>query len=358
MGSSNENSGYGPVLNPWDRDARAGRLVRRQRRGGGRRPRAVGDRHRHRRLDPPAGGAVRDRRAEAHLRRGLALRDDRLRLVARPVRPAHPRRDRRRAAAAATGGPRPVRLDLARHRRRRAAAHAPSASTACASACRGARERGHRAGRARGVRADAEDDRGARRRRRGDRAAARAARHLRLLRDRARRGERQPRPLRRRPLRPRAAERRRPAPSCTSRRAHDGFGAEVKRRIMLGTFALSSGYYEAYYGRAQKVRTKIADDFGAAFEKVDFVVTPTSPTRRVQARRAHRRPARDVPVRLLHGADAAGRHPGDLDPVRPVARALPVGFQLAGPAFSENTILDAALRARAGDRLRGGAGAR
>ena len=58
----------------------------------------------------------------------------------------------------------------------------------------------------------------------------------------------------------------------------EGFGDEVKRRIMLGTYALSSGYYDAYYGTAQRVRTKIADDFRAAFEKVDFVVTPTSPT--------------------------------------------------------------------------------
>src|SRR4029077_5407595 len=57
-----------------------------------------------------------------------------------------------------------------------------------------------------------------------------------------------------------------------------GFGAEVKRRIMLGTYALSSGYYEAYYGRAQRVRTKIAEDFSRAFERFDFVVTPTSPT--------------------------------------------------------------------------------
>jgi branched-chain amino acid transport system substrate-binding protein len=57
-----------------------------------------------------------------------------------------------------------------------------------------------------------------------------------------------------------------------------GFGAEVKRRIMLGTYALSSGYYDAYYGTAQKVRTKIADDFRAAWESFDFVVTPTSPT--------------------------------------------------------------------------------
>ena len=69
MGSSNENSAYGPVLNPWDRDARPGRLVRRQRRGGRRRAGAVGAGHRHRRLDPPARRAVRHRRAQADLRR-------------------------------------------------------------------------------------------------------------------------------------------------------------------------------------------------------------------------------------------------------------------------------------------------
>src|SRR5665811_1459249 len=57
-----------------------------------------------------------------------------------------------------------------------------------------------------------------------------------------------------------------------------GFGDEVKRRIMLGTHALSSGYYDAYYGQAQKVRTRIAQDFDAAFEAVDFVITPTSPS--------------------------------------------------------------------------------
>src|SRR5205085_11597357 len=63
-----------------------------------------------------------------------------------------------------------------------------------------------------------------------------------------------------------------------TRTRHDGFGPEVKRRIMLGTYALSAGYYEAYYGRAQRVRTKIAEDFRTAFAGVDFIVTPTSPT--------------------------------------------------------------------------------
>jgi aspartyl-tRNA(Asn)/glutamyl-tRNA(Gln) amidotransferase subunit A len=57
-----------------------------------------------------------------------------------------------------------------------------------------------------------------------------------------------------------------------------GFGAEVKRRIMLGTYALSSGYYDAYYGKAQQVRTLICRDFDAAFEQVDVLISPTTPT--------------------------------------------------------------------------------
>ena len=120
-----------------------------------------------------------------------------------------------------------------------------------------------------------------------------------------------------------------------------GFGDEVKRRIMLGTYALSSGYYEAYYGRAQRVRTKIADDFRAAFESVDLIVTPTSPT--VAFKLGERT---DDPLAMylsdyctvsmpLAGIPAISI-PGGL------ADGLPVGIQLAGPAFSENRILGAA----------------
>jgi aspartyl-tRNA(Asn)/glutamyl-tRNA(Gln) amidotransferase subunit A len=120
-----------------------------------------------------------------------------------------------------------------------------------------------------------------------------------------------------------------------------GFGAEVKRRIMLGTYALSSGYYEAYYGRAQRVRTKIADDFRAAFERVDLILTPTSPT---VAFRLGERTADPLAMYLsdyctvpmpLAGIPAISI-PGGL------SEGLPVGVQLAGPAFSENRILDAA----------------
>jgi aspartyl-tRNA(Asn)/glutamyl-tRNA(Gln) amidotransferase subunit A len=121
----------------------------------------------------------------------------------------------------------------------------------------------------------------------------------------------------------------------------EGFGEEVKRRIMLGTYALSSGYYEAYYGRAQRVRTKIADDFRAAFERVDLIVTPTSPT---VAFKLGERTADPLAMYLsdyctvpmpLAGIPAISI-PGGL------SEGLPVGIQLAGPAFSENRILDAA----------------
>ena len=77
------------------------------------------------------------------------------------------------------------------------------------------------------------------------------------------------------------------------------FGPEVKRRIMLGTYALSAGYYDEYYGRALKVRTLIKNDFQAAFEQVDVIAAPTSPTTAFKIGDARRRPAQHVP----------GRHP-------------------------------------------------
>jgi aspartyl-tRNA(Asn)/glutamyl-tRNA(Gln) amidotransferase subunit A len=121
---------------------------------------------------------------------------------------------------------------------------------------------------------------------------------------------------------------------------HDGFGAEVKRRIMLGTYALSSGYYDAYYGTAQRVRTKIADDFRAAFETVDLVVTPTSPTVAFKLGERAANPlamyASDVlTVPMSLAGIPAISIPGGL------SEGLPVGLQLAGPAFSENKIFEA-----------------
>jgi len=121
----------------------------------------------------------------------------------------------------------------------------------------------------------------------------------------------------------------------------EGFGEETRRRILLGTFALSSGYYDAYYGTAQKVRTKISDDFRAAFERFDFVVTPTSPWTAFELGAKTDDPLAmylndfcTVPMPLA-GIPAISIPSGLSD-------GLPVGFQLAGPAFSEPRLLEAA----------------
>jgi aspartyl-tRNA(Asn)/glutamyl-tRNA(Gln) amidotransferase subunit A len=126
-----------------------------------------------------------------------------------------------------------------------------------------------------------------------------------------------------------------------SRTRAAGFGPEVKRRIMLGTYALSSGYYDAYYGTAQKVRTKISEDFRAAFERFDFVVTPTSPWTAFELGAKTDDPLAmylndfcTVPMPLA-GIPAISIPSGLSD-------GLPVGFQLAGPAFSESRLLDTA----------------
>jgi aspartyl-tRNA(Asn)/glutamyl-tRNA(Gln) amidotransferase subunit A len=129
--------------------------------------------------------------------------------------------------------------------------------------------------------------------------------------------------------------------SMYTRTREEGFGAEVKRRIMLGTYALSSGYYDAYYGRAQKVRTLIAQDFRRAWERFDFVVTPTSPGVAFELGAKTADPLAmylndycTVPMPLA-GIPAISIPNG-------LSEGLPVGFQIAGPAFSENRILDAA----------------
>src|SRR5271167_1321330 len=121
----------------------------------------------------------------------------------------------------------------------------------------------------------------------------------------------------------------------------EGFGAEVKRRIMTGTYVLSAGYFDAYYLKAQKVRRLITDDFRAAFEKVDLVISPTTPT-----------PAFDIGAKMHDpvtmylndiytiGANLAGL-PGVSLPCGFVDE-LPMGLQLVGPHFSEAKLLNAA----------------
>ena len=129
-----------------------------------------------------------------------------------------------------------------------------------------------------------------------------------------------------------------------------GFGPEVKRRIMLGTYALSSGFYDAYYWSAQKVRTLIAQDFAAAFEDFDLLLTPTSPTVAFElgARAAdpfsmYMSDYCTVPMSLA-GIPAISIPAGLAAPGEGESGGtqLPVGLQIAGPAFSESLILDAA----------------
>jgi len=124
------------------------------------------------------------------------------------------------------------------------------------------------------------------------------------------------------------------------RRSRDeGFGAEVKRRIMLGTYALSAGYYDAYYLKAQRVRTLLARDFQHVFEKVDAVVTPTTPT---PAFRLGEKT--DDPLAMYLAdiytvtADLTGI-PGISVPCGKSASGLPIGMQILGKHFDESTIL-------------------
>ncbi len=126
-----------------------------------------------------------------------------------------------------------------------------------------------------------------------------------------------------------------------SRTRAAGFGAEVKRRIMLGTYALSAGYYEAYYGQAQKVRTLVRRDFEAAFARVDLLAAPTTPS-----------------VAFPHGdkADPLAMYMNDVYTI-PASMTglpavsvpcgfngagLPIGLQLIGRALDEATLLRAA----------------
>jgi aspartyl-tRNA(Asn)/glutamyl-tRNA(Gln) amidotransferase subunit A len=116
-----------------------------------------------------------------------------------------------------------------------------------------------------------------------------------------------------------------------------GFGDEPKRRIMLGTYALSAGYYEAYYGQAQKVRTVIANEHAAAFEDFDVLVSPTSPTVAFKLGAKTANPlAMYLSDVLTIPSNMAGL-PGLSIPCG-LSEGLPVGFQLIGPQFSENAL--------------------
>ena len=126
-----------------------------------------------------------------------------------------------------------------------------------------------------------------------------------------------------------------------SRTRGAGFGAEVKRRVMLGTYALSAGYYDAYYGKAQKVRTLVLRDFQRAFELVDVIVAPTTPSvafkmgEREDPLQMYLNDVFTIPVNL------AGL-PGLSMPAGFTQTGLPIGLQIIGKAFDEATVLRAA----------------
>src|SRR6202043_1992823 len=124
------------------------------------------------------------------------------------------------------------------------------------------------------------------------------------------------------------------------RRSRDeGFGAEVKRRIMLGTYALSAGYYDAYYLKAQKVRTLLTRDFDEAFRKVDAIVTPTSPTAAFRLGEKSNDPlAMYLADIYTVTADLAGI-PGISVPCGATREKLPIGLQILGKHFDEAAIL-------------------
>jgi aspartyl-tRNA(Asn)/glutamyl-tRNA(Gln) amidotransferase subunit A len=118
-----------------------------------------------------------------------------------------------------------------------------------------------------------------------------------------------------------------------------GFGAEVKRRIVLGTYVLSAGYYDAYYLKGQKVRALIAQDFRDAFTKVDVIVTPTSPVPAFKLGERTNDPLQMYLADIYTVTGSLAGVPGISVPCGKISGKLPVGLQIFGPAFGEASIL-------------------
>ena len=123
---------------------------------------------------------------------------------------------------------------------------------------------------------------------------------------------------------------------------HEGFGPEVKRRIMLGTYALSAGYYDAYYGKAQAVRTLICEDFRAAFKDVDLIVTPVTPTPAFKLGEKSEDPLQMYLSDIYTISVNLAGLPAIAVPCGFSKAGLPIGVQLIGRPFEEETLLRAA----------------
>ena len=117
-----------------------------------------------------------------------------------------------------------------------------------------------------------------------------------------------------------------------------GFGAEVKRRIMLGTYALSAGYYDAYYGKAQKVRTLIIRDFAAAYERFDVLLAPTSPTTAFSLGDKTADPMAMYMNDVCTIPSNLSGDPAISVPYGTGSDGLPVGVQVLAPALGENVL--------------------
>ena len=122
----------------------------------------------------------------------------------------------------------------------------------------------------------------------------------------------------------------------------EGFGPEVKRRIILGTYVLSSGYYDAYYKKAQQVRTLVMNEFNKAFEKYDVLLTPTSPTVAFDIGSKSNNPLEMYLADICTVSVNIGGLPGISIPCGVDKSNMPIGMQLIGNKFQEGTILNAA----------------
>jgi len=118
------------------------------------------------------------------------------------------------------------------------------------------------------------------------------------------------------------------------------FGAEAKRRIMLGTYVLSAGFYDAYYLKAQKVRSKLIEDFDLAFSKVDAIIAPVSPTPAFKLGEKAEDPLKMYLADIFTASANLAGIPGLAIPSGATKLGLPLGFQLLGPKFSENTLFE------------------
>ena len=127
-----------------------------------------------------------------------------------------------------------------------------------------------------------------------------------------------------------------------SRTRAEGFGPEVTRRVLLGTFALSAGYHEAFYGQAQKVRTLVRRDFGRAYEQCDVLVSPTSPTTAFSLGDRTEDPLSMYVSDVFTIPSSLAGHPAISVPIGLDRRGLPIGFQVMAPALAEGTMFQVA----------------